>query len=206
MQGPPQIYCQGAYGRKASRTTEPGAPGAQRTLAGDPDTWLEIRLGCILGTLRSAASLEQASLFTIQHTLLWVDVAARPDVYDLGRVLRREGSGEASCRWSRCSGYQGAQSCVLSLLIQRPVRASFGLLFPLPDTIQLLASIAYTHSLVLCFGEPARADDIGTTVSAASLSEMLTADTTDLLSLQFDWQARDDLHTQLAEWITGWAY
>ena len=100
MQGPQLIHCQGVRRRRPGRATSSRMDSAQPLLVADPAFWLPIRNGCIVGTLRSLPYLGGFTL-AIQQNLLWVDVSDRPDVFDLGRVLRHEGPGEAAFR--RCS-------------------------------------------------------------------------------------------------------
>ena len=202
MQGPQHIHCQGVHRRRPGWAATSRMDSAQPLLAADPAFWLPIRSGCIVGTLRSLPYLGEFT-FAIEQNLLWVDVSDRPDVFDLGRVLRHEGPGEAACRWSQVRDREGAPACVLTLEVQRPVRTSFGLPFSLPDGIRLLASISYTRSVVLCFGEPIAIEELGTSVAASRLSEMLHTDEGSCLSLAFDWSAQEDLHQRLVRWLAG---
>jgi len=202
MQGPQHINCQGVRRRRPGRAVTSWADSAQSLRAADPASWLPIRNGCIVGTLRSLPYLGGFT-FALQQNVLWIDASDRPDVFDLGRVLRHEGPGEAACRWSQVRDRAGVPACVLAVEVQRPVRASFGLPFSLPDGIRLLASISHTRSVVLCFGEPIALEEIGTSVSASRLSEMLNTDSSERLSLSFDWSAQDDLHRHLLRWLTG---
>lgn len=201
-QGPQHIHCQGVHKRRPGLAATSRMDSAQPLLAADPALWLSIRCGCIVGTLRSLPYLGGFT-FAIQQNLLWVDVSDRPDVFDLGRVLRHEGPGEAACSFRQVRDREGVPACVLAVEVQRPVRTSFGLPFSLPDGIRLLASISYTRSVVLCFGEPIAIEELGTSGAASRLAEMLHTDSGECLSLAFDWSAQEDLHQRLVRWLAG---
>lgn len=200
MKGLLSIHCQGVHRQRAARAALPLTETEHHPSLTDAAGWLPIRSGCILGTVRFLPYLGGFS-FAVEQNLLWVDAAERPDMYDLARVLRQEGSGEAICGWSQARDDMGGAGCVLEVEIRRPVRTSFGIHFSLPEDLRLLASIAYTQSVILSFGDPPDIRDSGAHIAARQLREMLHHDESERLLLTFDWHAQEELHLRLVRWM-----
>jgi hypothetical protein len=166
----------------------------------DPTEWLRVEAAVVLGTLRPAPALRMMKM-NVEFALLWVDVADRPDVLDLGRVLASEGVGEASCSWSRVGGRGGESVCLLTVALRRPVRAAFAIPFSFPDTQRILTGILRARSLVLCFGAPP--PEMEPMVDARTLYELATTPSRETITMKFDWAAHQDLQNKMLQWASG---
>jgi hypothetical protein len=218
VQEPLRIYCRGTPQFSGSqawllrgfdwwspRLLVPQARGAGSQLGEEqqsprpplPAEWLRVEAAAVLGTLRLAPALRIRKL-NVEFALLWVDVADRPDVFDLGRVLASEGAGEASCSWSRVGGRGGESVCLLTVALRRPVRVAFAIPFSFPDTQRILTGILRARSLVLCFSAPP--PEMETMVDARTLYELATTPSRETITMKFDWAAHQDLQNKMLQW------
>jgi hypothetical protein len=103
---------------------------------------------------------------TVEIPLVYVDAESRPDVADLPRVYRAEGTGATSVRWLLLSDGRSMGLAVLTIRVRRPVRCRFRILFDLQSHAAFLADVARAGGLtVTCVNpneEPERSATDGT--------------------------------------------
>jgi len=168
----------------------------------DPSEWLRVEAAVVLGTLRPVPPLRMMKL-SVECALLWVDVAHRPEVEDLGRVLANEGAGEASCYWMHAQGREGERVCLLTIVLRRPVRTAFAVPFSFQETQRLLTGILRARSLVLCFGSPPEGmSEAEPMVNVLALYELATTPSRETISIEFDWAAQHELQRKLLQWAS----
>lgn len=105
--------------------------------------------------LAQAVPIEEALIIDdgaarIPH--LWIDAAKRPDIADLTRVHHTEGDGDYTYRWLYVDEHLPEALIILQVDLERPVKERFTLVFPLPVSVPLLASIAQVRLLHLLTG------------------------------------------------------
>jgi hypothetical protein len=194
-------------GRRASSGESRSRGGAedqpQHSQLLNPTEWLRIKAAVVLGMLRPVPPLRILKV-NVEYALIWVDVAGRPDVEDLGRVLGDEGAGEASCYWSRAQGREDESFCLLTIVLQRPVRTAFAVPFSFPDAQRILTGILQARSLVLCLGAvPEGVSELEQGVDARTLYELATTPSREAISFEFDWAAQHELMRKIVQWA-GW--
>jgi hypothetical protein len=166
----------------------------------DPAEWLRVEAAIVLGALRPVPPLRVMKV-DVEFALLWIDVANRPDVLDLGRVLASEGGGDASCSWSPVKGGEDQSVCLLTITLQRPVRATFAIPFSFPDMQRLLVGILQARALVLLFGAPPEGiSGSEPMVDARALYELALTPSREMISIEFDRAAHTDLEGKLLRW------
>lgn len=81
-----------------------------------------------------------------------IDVSQRPDLADLPRVYRMEGSGDYTYTWNYYDEFSADALFILLVRMERPVKAVFALLFPVSSSIEFLTTLAEAGRLGLVTG------------------------------------------------------
>lgn len=182
---------------------EGGEEQSHHPLCVDPAEWLRVEAAMVLGALRPVPPLRVMKL-NVEFALMWIDVANRPDVLDLGRVLASEGGGDASCAWSQVQGSHDQSVCLLTITLQRPVRTMFALPFSFPDMQKLLIGLLQARALVLLFDDPpAGIAGLEPMVDARALYKLALTPSREMITVEFDRAAHNDLERVLLRWA-GW--
>jgi hypothetical protein len=166
----------------------------------DPTQWLRVEAAVVIATLRQIQTFGMLGV-QVDYALMWVDVAGKPEVLDLGRVLAGEGAGEASCGWSRATEASGESICLLTIALRRPVRTMFAIPFSFPDMQRILAGMLRVNALVLRLDAPP--EGVAATaplVDAHALYQLASTPSREMIRLEFDWAARHDLQGKLLRW------
>lgn len=90
----------------------------------------------------------------VEIPLVYVDASARPEVADLSRVYRIEGTGTTTAHWLLVSDGESMGLAVLTIRVRRPVRCRFRVLFDLQSHGAFLAEVARAGGLTVTCVDP----------------------------------------------------
>jgi hypothetical protein len=127
------------------------------------------------GTLQVTRVGYLAADKTLLAPVIQVDATARPDLHDLARVHRSEGSFDTVTAWDFCISTGMTGLARLSVDINRPVKTRFTILFPLQKFFDYLDNLADDFTfLSVKFDSSPMGDALAFTYDPASLKQGLT--------------------------------